>query len=310
MTSAFTDKPTRVLLIEDNPGDARLLQEALRGAFTDLELELSERLSKGLSRLSRSHFDVVLLDLALPDSRDIDTLNRVLEHAPWVPVVVVTGTDEEQLGVRSVQAGAQDFLVKGEIEPQHLARAIGYAIERHRMLQLLRDLSLTDELTGLHNRRGFLALAGQHLKLANRMRQGCVLVFADLDGLKQINDRFGHPEGDAALRRLADALRATTRESSIVARVGGDEFAVLMFNAPAGSDRLLIDRITRQLETAHRGDRPWHPLSVSIGAVAYDPEQPCSIDELLARADRRMYAKKAERHSRQAREGELGSEGA
>jgi diguanylate cyclase (GGDEF)-like protein len=310
MTSAFTDKPTRVLLIEDNPGDARLLQEALRAAFTDLELELSERLSEGLSRLSRSHFDVVLLDLVLPDSRDIDTLNRVLEHAPWVPVVVVTGTDAKQLGVRSVQAGAQDFLVKGEIEPQHLARAIGYAIERHRMLQLLRDLSLTDELTGLHNRRGFLALAGQHLKLANRMRQGCVLVFADLDGLKQINDRFGHPEGDAALRHLADALRATTRESSIVARVGGDEFAVLMFNAPAGSDRLLIDRITRRLETAHRRDRPLYPLSVSMGAVAYDPEQPCSIDELLARADRRMYAKKAERHSRQAREGELGSEGA
>jgi diguanylate cyclase (GGDEF)-like protein len=292
MANTITEKPIRVLLIEDSPGDARLLQEALRDPHSGLELEVSGRLSDGLSRLSQSDFDVVLLDLALPDSHDIDTVIRVREHAPGVPIVVVTGTDEEQLGIRSVQAGAQDYLVKGKIERQHLLQVIRYSIERHRMLEHLRDLSLTDELTGLYNRRGFLALAGQHLKLADRARQGCVLVLADLDGLKQINDRFGHPEGDLALRRLADAIRETTRESAIAARIGGDEFAIFMLNAPELSGQLLADRITRQLETAHRGDLPRYPLSVSMGAVSYDPERPCSIDELLARADRQLYAKK------------------
>ncbi len=163
---------------------------------------------------------------------------------------------------------------------------------RVRMEEALRALLLIDELTGLYNRRGFLTLGQQQLKAADRAKRRMVLLFADLDGMKRINDTFGHPEGDRALTEAANVLKETLRESDIVARFGGDEFVVLAIETNGAPAEILAARLRANLEACNaRGDRRYD-LSLSMGLARYDPESPCSIDELVAQADRAMYEHK------------------
>jgi diguanylate cyclase (GGDEF)-like protein/PAS domain S-box-containing protein len=164
--------------------------------------------------------------------------------------------------------------------------------ERVRMEEALRALALLDELTGLYNRRGLSILAKHQLKIAERGKRRMVLLFADLDNLKQINDTFGHSEGDRALIEAADVLRETFRESDIVARVGGDEFVVLAVETNGFPAEVLATRLQKSLEARNaKGERPYK-LSLSVGLARYDPEHPCSMDDLLMRADRAMYERK------------------
>ncbi len=157
----------------------------------------------------------------------------------------------------------------------------------------LRELSLTDELTGLHNRRGFALLAEQAANVAQRMRRKMVLFFFDLDNLKTINDAHGHPEGDAALQEVATILKTTFREADICARFGGDEFVVLAQDASMESAELLAKRIRAELKGSElRANRPY-VLTLSMGIVGFDPEAPRTVAEMIADADALMYRQKA-----------------
>jgi len=164
--------------------------------------------------------------------------------------------------------------------------------QRKRMEETLRALALVDDLTNLYNRRGFFTLGQQQLKTADRTKRRMVLLFADFDGLKQINDALGHSEGDRALIETAHVFRETFRESDIIARIGGDEFVVLAIETNGSPAEVLATRFQEKLEArnARKGRR--YKLSLSVGLARYDPEHPCSIDELLAQADRAMYEKK------------------
>lgn len=184
-------------------------------------MEWAGELSQALARLSQGGIDAVLLDLDLPDSQGMVTFERTYAFATDVPIIVLTSTSDEAVGVSTVQGGAQDFLVKEEIIPAILARAVRHAIERHRLLSALKSLSLIDDLTGLYNRRGFADLGEQYLKLARRTTRGVTMVFLDLDRFKTINDSLGHHVGDRALIKVADILKATFRRSDIIARLGG-----------------------------------------------------------------------------------------
>jgi len=163
---------------------------------------------------------------------------------------------------------------------------------RVRMEETLRALALVDDLTNLYNRRGFLTLGQQQLKAANRAKRRMMLLFADFDGLKQINDTFGHPEGDRALIETANVLRETFRESDIIARIGGDEFLVLAIETDGFPAEVLTARLQRNLQARNAKGDLRYKLSLSMGLARYEPERPCSIDELVARADRAMYEKK------------------
>jgi diguanylate cyclase (GGDEF)-like protein len=164
--------------------------------------------------------------------------------------------------------------------------------ERKRAEALVRLLSLTDELTGLYNRRGFLTLAEQQLKLAARTRRRMYLLFVDLDGMKAINDTLGHQEGDQAIREAAALLKNTYRESDIIARIGGDEFAVLVPEARKEDGRALTARLERNLAALEKKEGLPFKLSLSIGIVSCDASDPCSLEVLLDRADRMMYEQK------------------
>lgn len=168
--------------------------------------------------------------------------------------------------------------------------------ERRLAEERLQTLSFTDDLTGLFNRRGFLAVSEQQIKIARRRAKRLLLLYIDIDNMKHINDTFGHQQGDAALISAATVLRDTFRESDIIARVGGDEFVVLAIDPNELPAEVLAHRLEQKCIERNDGEFGSFTLSLSVGSTYYDPQNPCSVEELMERADRIMYRQKREKH--------------
>ncbi len=188
-----------------------------------------------------------------------------------------------------------EFTATPQIQDERVVSILGIArdiTEQKKMEEKLRTLSLTDELTGLYNRRGFFTLIEQVLRSARRQNRGVFMLYADLDNMKQINDSLGHQVGDRVLVDTANLLRATYRESDILARVGGDEFIVIPVGTGGDTIEAVASRLQRSTEAYNAKSNRGYKLSMSWGIAYYDPENPCSIDELLAQGDKAMYQRK------------------
>jgi two-component system cell cycle response regulator len=289
-STILSQSSIRVLLIEDSSSDALLMREAFAaaGSFHFATIHV-ERLSEGLRLLAQEQFDVILLDLGLPDSQGIETLRKLQRQAWHVPVIVMTSLDDEAIGIQALREGAQDYLVKGHVDSYGLARATRHSLERHRLFIDQCNLSFADELTGLYNRRGFVCLGEQQIRLARRGRKGLMFAYGDLDGLKSINDTFGHLEGDRALIKVAEVLRSTFRHSDVLGRIGGDEFAILAIH-----NRLNTAPICKRLQTEleNKSLSGAYKLSMSLGILHFQPSARLSIEEMMAKSDEAMYAQK------------------
>ena len=286
-------KPIRVLLAETAElGSAPVLLKTM-GEMNDGQFEPVQvrTLGEVLEQLDGKPFDAIVLDLSLPDSAGLDSFRQAAERVPDVPVVVVDWTDNRSLALDVLREGAQDYLVKNEIDAHQLRRSLLYSIERHRTRVMLQQLTFNDDLTGLLNRRGFLSLAQQQLKIAQRENWELVLLFADLDGLKKINDTFGHPEGDRALMAVANILNETFRTSDLIARLGGDEFIVLAINAPAAGAKAITTRLGENLARYNAQNR-YYQLSLSYGVVQFDPKRESSLENVILKADKALYENK------------------
>ena len=268
------------------------LQEHLQKVDGATELCGAGELAGALERLSSGGVDAVILDPDLPDSQGIVSFERMYAFAPDVPVIVLTNAGEDDLAVRAVQGGAQDCMRKDEAAPSVLLRSVRDAIERHRLLAALRSLSLIDGLTELYNRRGFNDLGEQNLKLADRSARSASLIYLDIDRFKTINDTLGHHVGDRALLVVADTLRDTFRRSGLIARMSGDEFAVLAFDTSQQNAETLVERLRTELTRVNATTRERFQLTVSIGLARYNGEDVVTIDELLKQADAAMHEEK------------------
>ena len=178
-----------------------------------------------------------------------------------------------------------------------LLRAVQCAAKQYMLQAELGNLALTDELTGLCNRRGFMAIAERQLKIVHRTGRGILLFFLDIDGMKQINDSFGHGEGDLTLKRTAKALKMTFRDSDVIARLGGDEFAVLAIEASDNGEAAIRARLTEDLKSVTAGETRY-AINLSLGAVRINICSNASIGEWMVRADQAMYEEKRRRFSR------------
>ena len=184
-----------------------------------------------------------------------------------------------------------------------LALVLGSSFQAHRSMreraraeEQLRQLSLTDDLTGLYNRRGFLALAEQQTRLAKRQKKSLMVISTDLDGLKGINDTFGHKEGDAAIVETSQVLRESFRNADLIARVGGDEFAILLTGGQVEFDREKLDRrLQETVEKHNRRDDRQYRISVSAGSAYFDAAGTDTFEEWLHRADTMMYEQKRQK---------------
>ena len=170
--------------------------------------------------------------------------------------------------------------------------------ERYEYEKKLHELSITDELSGLLNRRGFMNFAEKQLNIARRSKELLFLFYADIDNMKAINDNFGHDIGDLSLKETANLLRATFRDSDILSRLGGDEFAVLLTCAPEEtSKKEIVKRFSENLKKINEQPDRIFELEVSFGIAKYIAENPCDLDELMTRADKLMYESKMKKKS-------------
>jgi diguanylate cyclase (GGDEF)-like protein/PAS domain S-box-containing protein len=209
-------------------------------------------------------------------------------------------TAERTIGIMAVQNYTEGIHFDQEDLNllEFVSTQVAQAIERKRMEEEIRSLSLTDELTGLYNRRGFTLLAEHEVKLARREKRDMLLMFGDVDGLKTINDTHGHSQGDLALQEVSALLKNSFREADILARYGGDEFVALAVDAALENADILCMRIQAALEGRNQEANHPFPLSLSTGMVCYDPETACTISEMIAQADAQMYAEKQARKAK------------
>jgi len=282
----------KILLVEDNEADARLTKDMLAEQRDRFDVVHVDHLSEALRRLRREPFHLVLLDLSLSDSHGLDTLRQVQAKSPSLPILVLSGLNDEGIALQAVQNGAQDYLVKGQANGDLLARAIRYAVERKRAEERLIFLAQYDHLTGVANRtllRDRLLLA---LARSKRKDQPVGLMFLDLDRFKAINDTLGHDIGDHLLKAVAERLKSCVRQMDTVARMGGDEFGILLEAIP--SERGLTTLAQRILDTiAQPFVLEGHQVfaTVSIGITVYPTDDEDS-NNLLKHADTAMYRAK------------------
>jgi diguanylate cyclase (GGDEF)-like protein len=284
-----------VLLIEDDADDHVLVRDLLADLkHVDVDLDWETTYEGGRAALQVGDYDVCLMDYRLGARDGIELLRELGAGGAgsMTPIIFLTGQDSRDLDVEAMEAGAADYLVKGKIDPPLLERAIRYALERQRLLLEMHRRALVDELTGVLNRRGFEEQMAREMKLARRRGRPMALLFVDIDDFKSINDEFGHAEGDHALREVSELLTGSFRESDLVARLGGDEFVVAALDTSLRDVAVPEQRLRDKLQARNASTKRPYQLSLTFGFSLFDPDSPCRLWELVARADREMYVRK------------------
>ncbi len=291
-----------LLLVEDSPDDAELVQDlmsvpAIFGAT--YSITHVEDLGAAIDLLNDLRFDAILLDLNLPDSNDLTGLHRLYELTPETPIVLLSARSDARLILQAVQNGAQDFLIKHELNVPLLHRVIHYAIERKRIEAQIRHVATHDPLTELPNRALLYDRLEGVAKRSIRFQHGrpedkwkAAIMIMDLDNFKQVNDRYGHAVGDSVLRHVAQQLKSCLRESDTLARFGGDEFVLLVEGISGREDvEVILPKLIEAVDSPI--EQVFEPASfkLSIG-ISIFPDDAEDIDTLLRYADTAMYAAK------------------
>jgi two-component system cell cycle response regulator len=283
--------PIRILLVGEAKDACRLRGLLDTEDSTHFHIAHVSNLEIAAERLTSDPVDVLLLELGSKEQQSRAYVQAARAAAPDTPLVILAASEDEPLAIEALREGVQDFLAKARLDGPTLVRALRYSIERHRLQKNLQNLTLIDDLTGLHNRRGFLALAEQHLRMIQR-KGGALLIYLDLDDLKLINDTYGHLEGNRALIVTANVLRACFRQSDILARLGGDEFCVLMTDAGEDSAQQVLKRLLQRTDFINALSSWRFRLSLSVGIADVPAVRQPSLDQLLRIADARMYEEK------------------
>jgi diguanylate cyclase (GGDEF)-like protein len=279
------DKKSSVIIIDD---DIRLLQVIKTGLLSkDFRCEAATSVESAFELINKTSFDIMLVDIAMPGMESFALTEKAKKLSPDMLVIIMTGYIEDFSFDRAIEAGVSDFIKK----PFSL-HELTIRIKLVKLHEKLLSMSVTDELTGLYNRRGFFTLAEQQLNIYNRLKEEIYLLYADLDNLKVINDTRGHPEGDHAIIETAKIFRDSFRKSDIIARIGGDEFVAIPFGMTRNGVKITTSRLQKNLEIYNAKRYGSYDLSISVGMACYNPESPCSIDELLSQADKSMYEQK------------------
>jgi diguanylate cyclase (GGDEF)-like protein len=316
-----------ILIVDTNPTDRRLYITLLSN-FGHRLLEADDGL-QALERARAEIPDLIITDILMPNM-DGFTLVRRLRAEPLLmgmPVIFHTANyDVSEIHKLARASGIQHILRK-PAEPQEILRAVNEALKKpttpsrlpqtgqlqREHLQLLADklyqknmelekanerlrsFSLTDGLTSLNNRRGFMILATGLLKFARRAGYPLYLLYIDLDSLKYINDTFGHAAGDTAITHFARILTETFRDSDVIGRMGGDEFVVLIIDASESDLASMQARLQSSVDAHNIQSMHGYALSLSLGVIRVDPNSTITMEALLSQADEAMYAHKQRR---------------
>ncbi|WRH65566.1 MAG: diguanylate cyclase [Planktothrix sp. GU0601_MAG3] len=302
---------TTILIVDDTPDNLRLLTKILESQGYIVRKSLNGRMA--LQGVQRHPPHLILLDINMPDMNGYEMCQNLKnsEITAQIPVIFVSALETLEDKVRAFELGGVDYITKPFQEQEVLVRVKNQLliqqqhqqlIEQNQRLELeiqerlkaeaeVRQLSLTDELTGLYNRRGFFLLAQQQLKIAQRTNTNCSLIFADLDGLKIINDTHGHELGDRTIVDAAQILRQTFRDADILARFGGDEFTLFLLGEETHPQDFKT-RLQTNIDFFNQNSHRVYKVSISIGIQPCDVNNNCSLEEWIAKADKLMYEHK------------------
>lgn len=302
---------TNILIVDDTPDNLRLLTKILESQGYIVRKSLNGRMA--LQGVQRDPPNLILLDINMPDMNGYEMCQKLKESetTAQIPVIFVSALERLEDKVRAFELGGVDYITKPFQEQEVLVRVKNQLLIQQQHQQLIeqnqrlereiqerlkaeaevRQLSLRDELTGLYNRRGFFLLAQQQLKTAQRTKNKCCLIFADLDGLKKINDTLGHELGDKVIVDAAQILRQTFRDADILARFGGDEFTLFLLGEEIHSQDFKT-RLQTNIDFFNQNSQRVYKLSISIGIQPCDINNNCSLEEWIAKADKLMYEHK------------------
>lgn len=313
-----------ILVVDTRPTDRQLLVTLL-SSFGYRMLEASDG-SEALELARTELPDLIITDIVMPNM-DGFTLSRRLRAEPLlagVPVIFQTVHYlEAEVRKLATSSGIRHILGK-PAEPQEVLRAVHESLKQptvptklpqtgqlqrehlqiladklyQKNLELesanerLRNLSLTDDLTGLNNRRGFTVLSTGLLKFARRSRHPLCLLYIDMDSLKSVNNKYGHAEGDIALTHFARILTETFRDSDVIARMGGDEFAALTIDSTERGISTIQARLQSNVDAYNLVSVRGYALSYSLGVIQVDLNTTITVEALLSQADKAMYEHK------------------
>ncbi len=298
-TVSHSSRTCKVLAVDDSAISRKLVERSLLGAGYEVLLAQDGR--EALDLFAQHLPAVVVTDWSMPDIGGLELCRRIRQdfqdcHSHLI--LLTSNTDKEQI-VEGLAAGADDYLTKPFHAGELVARVeVGRRIaELHREIQaknrLLEEMALTDALTGLPNRRAVDVWASRQLSAAARHDFPFWVVMADLDLFKKVNDTYGHDAGDTVLKTFAEILRAHTRQSDICARLGGEEFLVMLTHADKEGTRTAVERIRKQLESTifAFGDSTT-AVTASFGIAGFRGTKPPEWNALVACADTALYAAK------------------
>jgi two-component system cell cycle response regulator len=255
-----------------------------------------EDLNGTLRAIAEQAPDVLLLDSTLAPSFMSSIVTQLRYRMPALPIVLLPDIHAVLEQTADLPDPRNGKGLNGRLmAADTIARTICYAHGQLGLQRTLLQMALRDDLTGLHNRRGFTALASRYLQWARETGEPLAMVFADVDGLKAINDRFGHGEGDRAISLAAASIKETFRKFDVTARLGGDEFVALIVEVPGRSVEMICKRLQMNLAECSGAERRY-TLSLSVGVAHFDPQKPVTLQELMRQADAALYG-----HRRKAR---------
>jgi two-component system cell cycle response regulator len=284
----------KILMIDDDRIQFRLAQahfENFRGERYDLDW--SATYDDGLYKLLTGSYAACLLDFQLGERDGLQLIREAIAQGCRTPIIFLTAEASEHIDIEAMNAGALDYLVKGEINPRIMERALRYSLKLADTLEALRQLATRDQLTGLLNRREFDRILQEETDRSLRFFSHLSLVMLDIDFFKKINDKYGHPAGDAVLKEVARRLEIEVRSVDRVARYGGEEFGVILVQTDPEGAREVAERIR---DAVHKA--PFEiagelsiPVTVSAG-VATLPMNGQAARVLVSCADKALYAAK------------------
>ncbi|MEH2443447.1 GGDEF domain-containing response regulator [Nostoc sp.] len=302
---------TNILIVDDTPDNLRLLTKILESQGYIIRKSLNGRMA--LQAAYRYPPDLILLDINMPEMNGYEVCQQLKasKTTDQIPIIFISALDQINDKLQAFELGGQDYITKPFQELEVLMRVKNQLLIKQQYQQLLeqnqrleheiqerlkaeadiRQLSLTDDLTGLYNRRGFFWLANQQFKIARRTQMLCCLLFVDLDGLKQINDSLGHEIGDRMIVDTAQILKQTFRDSDIVARLGGDEFVIFVPICSKNTDEF-YPRLQASIDRYNQDHNYLYQLSISIGVTQCTLNENVSLEQLIEEADKLMYEHK------------------
>lgn len=289
----MTDQPRKILLIEDSEPDVALVKELFADAGWDgVDISQVTLLKEALQAVADASFDAILLDLGVPDSHGLGTVSQMRDAAHGTPLIILSRDEGDELALQALEVGAHEYLRLTDPPGNQLTRSVTKAMERQRHEDQLNYLAQHDHLTGLVNRTLFRDRLAQAMSRSTRESKMLAVVFVDLDGFKDVNEVYGNELGDTVIRSASQRLRGCIRKTDTLARLGGDQFAIVCEGIRTNDDAVLVcQKVHDALSQPFFLEGNQVVTGASVGTALF-PQDANDPERLIACADDAMYRAK------------------